>query len=97
VSKLLWTPEHRPFSVGQQITQGDLTVTLLQVTPDHRPLEVEMRFVRPLEDPRYVWRVWEGTRPVPFAPPRVGESAVLAGADYFQAVFGMKFPIEARL
>jgi hypothetical protein len=97
VSKLLWTPEHRPFSVGQQITQGDLTVTLLQVTPDHRPLEVEMRFVRPLEDPRYVWRVWEGTRPVPFTPPRVGESAVLAGADYFQAVFGMKFPIEARL
>jgi hypothetical protein len=34
---------------------------------------------------------------VPFTPPRVGESAVLAGADYFQAVFGMKFPIEARL
>jgi hypothetical protein len=96
VSKLMWS-ERRPFHPGERIRQADMVVQVISVTADKRPLEIEARFARPLEDPSYVWRNWQNTRPGPFTPPRLGSRSTLAGAEYFQAMLGIKLPIEARL
>jgi len=96
VSKLMWT-QQRPFRPGELITQGDMVVRVTQITADRRPLEIEARFARPLEDPSYVWRNWQNTRPGPFTPPRLGSRSLLAGAEYFQTMLGIKLPIDARL
>jgi hypothetical protein len=95
VSKLLWS-EHRPFHVGEQIVQADMTVTVLQVTPDHRPSAIEARFTRPLEASDYVWVDWRGTHSSPFVPPAVGTKVLLPAADYIQSVLGIELPIAAR-
>lgn len=96
LSKLLWS-ERRPFRTGERIVQGDLTVTVLDVGPDRRPLEIEARFEHVLEDPRYLWVDWQGTHTSRFKPPRVGSRSVLAGADYIQSVLGVEFPFALRL
>jgi hypothetical protein len=96
VSKLMWSSQ-RPFQPGERITQADMTVHVIEVTPDQRPLVIEAHFDRPLEDPSYVWRNWQNTRPGPFNPPRLGSRSMLAGAEYFQTMLGIKLPIDARL
>ncbi|HEX2676941.1 MAG TPA: hypothetical protein VHM19_09885, partial [Polyangiales bacterium] len=96
LTKLLWS-EQRPFHAGERIQQADLTVTVTQIMPDGRPREIEARFDRPLEDPKYLWVHWQGARSVRFTPPAVGARAILAGADYFQVVLGLEFPFAARL
>jgi hypothetical protein len=95
VSKLLWS-EHRPFHVGEQIVQGDMTVTILHVTPDRRPLSIEARFAHSLDDPRYLWVEWRDTHSVRFEPPATGTHIELPAADLFQSVLGVKLPLEAR-
>jgi hypothetical protein len=95
VSRLLWS-EHRPFHVGEQIVQGDMTVTVLQITPDHRPKVIETRFAQPLEASEYVWVDWRGASSSPFVPPVVGTHVVLPAADYFQSVLGTELPIKAQ-
>jgi hypothetical protein len=56
-----------------------------------------MRFDLPLEDPSYVWRDWQGTRPGPFVPPALGQRVTLEGADYLQVALGFKLPFELRM
>jgi hypothetical protein len=96
VSKLMWN-EQRPFRPGERIVQDDLQVRVISVTADHRPLEVEFEFARPLEDPSYVWRNWQGTHTGPFTPPKIGARTLLAGAEYLQTLLGMRLPIEVRM
>lgn len=96
LSKLLWS-EHRPFHEDERIVQGDMTVTVTRVAPDHRPLEIEARFARTLEDPSYVWVHWQGMRSAPFTPPALGARSVLAGADFLQSFLGIELPFSARL
>ena len=95
-AKLLWS-EQRPFREGERITQADMIVTVLRVTPDQRPLEIEARFAHTLEDPRYLWVQWGDTRSVGFTPPPVGGQLELPAADYVRTVLGVALPFEARL
>ena len=82
---------------GQEIQQGDVRVRVREVSPQGRPLEVEARFARPLEDPLYVWRQWQGTSATPFTPPPVGTTLQLPAADYGEAMFGIRFPFSMQL
>lgn len=96
LAKLLWS-ERRPFHVGERIVQADMVVTVLEISEDHRPLAIEARFERALEDPGYVWVQWLDTRSVGFTPPPIGGRVVLPGADYVRTVLGVPLPFEARL
>ena len=95
-SSRLVRAEDRPFQVGQEIQQGDVRVRVREVSPEGRPLEIEARFARPLEDPLYVWRQWQGTSATPFAPPPVGTTLQLPAADYGEAMFGIRFPFPMQ-
>jgi hypothetical protein len=96
-SSRLSRSERRPFHVGQDIPQGDMQVHVREITPDGRPLSVEMRFERPADDPLYVWRQWLGSVAVPFTPPRIGTTVTLPAVDFGEAMFGFKLPISLRL
>lgn len=87
----------RPFHVGQELEQGDMRVRVLEITPDGRPLSVEFRFGRPLEDDLYIWRHWVGSKAVPFFPPALGTTVTLHAVDFGEAMFGYKLPISLRL
>jgi hypothetical protein len=95
-SSRLSRSELRPFHVGQEISQGDMQVRVREITPEGRPLSVEMRFERPLEDGLYVWRQWLGAVAVPFTPPSVGQTVTLPAVDFGEAMFGYKLPISLR-
>ncbi|HKU44524.1 MAG TPA: hypothetical protein VJR89_40465 [Polyangiales bacterium] len=95
-SSRLLRSELRPFHAGQEIQQGDLRVRVRAVSADGRPLEVDVRFERPLEDPEYVWRQWVGSAAVPIALPEVGQSVQLPAADYGEAMFGVRFPFPIQ-
>ncbi len=94
-SKLMWSPK-RPFTAGERIPVGETVFTVRSVTPDRRPLEVDVRFDRSLDEPGYVFEQWIDTRYRPFTPPAVGQTVILPAADYMKVIFGMALPIEAR-
>jgi hypothetical protein len=96
-SSRLSRSEGRPFHAGQEIAQGDMQVRVLETTPEGRPLSVEMRFGRPLEDDAYIWRQWLGTGAVPFTPPVLGATVTLPAVDFAEAMFGYKLPIPLKL
>ncbi|HET6333299.1 MAG TPA: hypothetical protein VFG30_08805 [Polyangiales bacterium] len=96
-SSRLSRSELRPFAVGQDIPQGDMNVRVREITPEGRPLSVEITFARPLEDGLYVWRQWLGSGAVPFTPPPIGATVTLPAVDFGEAMFGYKLPISLRL
>jgi hypothetical protein len=95
ISRLLWSPQ-RSFHLGERIVQSDMILTVTELTPDQRPLTIEVRFARELEDPQYLWVQWRGTRSESLVPPPIGQRVVLPGADYIQSVLGAPLPVEMR-
>ncbi|MDB4986516.1 MAG: hypothetical protein JWN04_1694 [Myxococcaceae bacterium] len=87
VQRMLRSP-HKLSFVGEQFVLSDATFTVRSVTDDERPLEVDVRFVEPLESPRLLWYQWGKHEYVPFVPPRVGESLMIPAVDVAQAMFG---------
>ena len=58
--------------------------TVLASTPDGRPARVRFAFERALEENR-TWLTWQGTRPVPFALPAIGERVQLPALNLLTA------------
>lgn len=65
--------ERRPLAAGEQIKLTGVTVTILSVTEDGRPIEASFRFDVPLESPSLYWLCYRGDSFEPFVPPEVGE------------------------
>jgi hypothetical protein len=85
--QLLRSPRH-PLRVGERVELRGFSVEITEQMPDGRPLEVRVRFEQPLEDPRYLWLVWEGRGFVPFSLPKPGERLVLPRFDPFDVALG---------
>jgi hypothetical protein len=69
----------RPFHPGDEVVLSDMRARVLEVTADGRPAEVDFTFAVPLEDPSLLWtRLQKGGALMPWVPPAVGESEVLA-------------------
>jgi hypothetical protein len=66
-----------PMRVGEQITYGESTVEVTDITNDGRPAEVSFSFEVVLEHPSLVWLQWQDGVYAPFELPQVGESTVL--------------------
>jgi hypothetical protein len=66
-----------PFAAGDRVELPDFTIVVRAVTSDARPLEVELRFAVPLEDPSLRWLVWRDRAYRPFAPPAVGHALTI--------------------
>jgi hypothetical protein len=67
-----------PLSRGERIELSELSIHVLEVTPDGRPRQVDFTFREALESDRYVWLTWQDDRLIPFIPPQHGEGCVIA-------------------
>jgi len=88
MSEQLLRSPRTPFTIGQRIDLKDFSVEVTKLMPDGRPLEVLVRFGRPLEDPRYLWLMWKDKGYVPFRPPAIGERVTVPHFDPMKVAFG---------
>ncbi len=79
-----------PFFAGSVIGLPGMTVTLTEVTPDHRPAEALFHFDKPLEDPGFVWECWTRDGYAPWSPPAVGETVRLPAHDVRRAMLDVE-------
>jgi hypothetical protein len=66
-----------PFKSGEEIKLMGITVTVVEITKDGRPLYVHFRFDTPLDDPRLHYIVWDGRDYGLFPLPRAGQTVLL--------------------
>lgn len=60
----------QPLHRGERVQLSEMTVTVLEVTPDGRPLVCDFVFSQPLESTSYLWVTWRNGRLEPFQLPR---------------------------
>lgn len=64
----------------------DIDVEVLETTSDGRPNRVRFTFPTPLESPERAWLSWQGTAPVAWTPPPIGERIHIAGQNLLAAL-----------
>jgi hypothetical protein len=62
------------FHKGERVQLSQMTVEVIQLSPDGRPTVCDFVFSEPLESSRFVWRVWDSGQVRDFHPPALGES-----------------------
>jgi hypothetical protein len=68
----------RPFREGDVVQLSNMRATVTEVTRDGRPATVDFHFSAPLESPEWLWMRGDGRRLVVWAPPKVGQTIVVA-------------------
>ena len=70
-----------PMTLGQQIELTGMSVEVVSVTSDGRPLEAQIRFALSLEDSSMRWMQWDWEKGgyAPFVPPAVGKTVWISG------------------
>ena len=66
-----------PMQVGQWVELTDMTVEILSLTEDQRPLRTRFTFLLPLDDPSLLFLEWKNQGFARFALPAIGESVRL--------------------
>jgi len=74
-------PGH-PFRSGEVIALNGMTVTLVEITNDGRPLDVRFRFDAPLTDPHFRFVAWDGRDYALFDLPKPGQTVFLPQGRY---------------
>jgi hypothetical protein len=59
---------------GERIQLSQMTVEVIELSPDGRPTVCDFVFSEPLDSPRFVWRTWDSGQVREFRPPAIGES-----------------------
>jgi hypothetical protein len=76
---------------GTRVALSEMTVEVLEQTPDHRPAVADFHFAAPLDSPRYRFLQWAGGRLVPFTPPLPGGSVQFESAGFFSSLSKQAF------
>lgn len=63
----------KPFEVGETSRSGAAAVTVREVTADGFPVEWDVQFDVPADDPSLLWRAPDGFATAPWVPPAIGE------------------------
>jgi hypothetical protein len=74
-------PAH-PFRSGEVIALNGITVTVVEITIDGRPLVVRFRFDASLADPRFRYVAWDGRDYALFDLPQPGQTVLLPEGRY---------------
>jgi hypothetical protein len=62
---------------GERVQLSQMTVDVIELTPDGRPSVCDFSFREPLESGRYVWRTWDAGEIREFRVPAIGETLPL--------------------
>ena len=73
----LFRGPHHPMRVGQRVVLDAMTIEVLSLTRDQRPLRARFAFSRPLEDPSYLFVRHQSVGLAPFDLPAVGQTVRL--------------------
>jgi hypothetical protein len=71
-----------PMHVGQRVELSDMTVEVLSLTEDQRPLRVRFTFSKSLDDSSFLFLEWHDQDFVRFKLPVIGESVQLPWASF---------------
>jgi hypothetical protein len=63
-----------PLEPGDRIELSEMTVEVVNLTPDGRPAVCDFYFRSPLESPKYEWFTWTPDGLIPFALPSLSET-----------------------
>lgn len=77
-----------PLRVADKVHLPELSVEILEVTADQRPLRVSVELARPLSEPNMRWLAFRETKYEAFVLPAVGECVVLPANDFLAMVIG---------
>src|SRR5262249_39052781 len=66
-----------PLHRGDRVGLSEMTITVLNVSPDGKPTVCDFEFAHPLESPSYVWLTWQGDGLRALHVPKDGESRTL--------------------
>jgi hypothetical protein len=70
-----------PLKRGDRVQLRDMTVSILEVASDGRPIVCDFSFSQPLEASRFRWLTWQHGRLEPWQLPKPGASTLLAGGE----------------
>ena len=87
-SQLMLRSLTRPLRRGEKVVLDEATFEVVELTPDGRPAEVQVRFERELSDPRLVFLRWGTHGYVPFRVPALGASVLVPRVDLVAALSG---------
>jgi hypothetical protein len=73
-------------AAGSELALRSMQVVVRASTHDGRPQRVQFRFPTPLEAPDRLWLAWQGTKPVPWNPPAIGETVHFEPLYLFNAL-----------
>ena len=76
----LYRSQNAPMHVGERVELSGLSVEVLSVTADGRPLRARFRFAESLDAPRYQLYHWVDNHFRPYTPPPVGGRETLPKA-----------------
>lgn len=79
----LYRSADKPLHQGDRIALDGLTIEVLEVTPDGRPLQVRFDFEASLDAERYRFYYWTDNHFRPLELPAVGETQVLPRAELY--------------
>jgi hypothetical protein len=79
----LFRDRKHPFSVGDRVELTGMTVEIMELTGDGRPVKAAFTFAVPLEDPSLQWLQYKDGSFIPFTPPAIGKSVVLQAEKLF--------------
>jgi hypothetical protein len=65
--------------LGTQVRLRDFTAHVIGSTPEGLPQRVRFTFPDAVDAQPRQWLIWQGSGPVPFQPPKIGERVRLAG------------------
>jgi hypothetical protein len=86
-SQWLLRDPRRPPRPGEQVKLEGVVFEVESLNAQGLPAQVRVRFERPLEDPSFEWKRWEGDGYVAFSPPRPGERLLVPAVDMLRALF----------
>ena len=82
IDQMVRSPVARPFAAGDRVELTGVVIEIESVTSDGRPRTAIAHFAAPLEDPRYVWRRWQGHTYVAYTPPAIGARGTFPAVDF---------------
>jgi hypothetical protein len=73
-------------SVGSTVALSDMTVRVVETTPDRRPAVADFRFATPLRSEQRVFFSWQHGQLMRFVPPPPGRRVQFPRVDFFRTM-----------
>jgi hypothetical protein len=71
---------------GTKLKFDPMKISVMDSDVAGHPVRVQFRFPDALEAPGRLWLTWQGTKPVPWQPPAIGQTVALKPLSMFTSL-----------